>query len=227
MSGGGLASVVIVVLTVGLADSLSPETIGPALYLASAKRPLRAVLEFTAGVFAVNLVVGVVLTTALGRWLLSFVPHPQGTARHLIELVAGLVLLVCAAALWLSRRRLARRKLPMASGGGGSAFVTGASITAVGIPTAAPYLTVIASIVASGSSIPTEFFLLVLYNLAFVAPLLAIVAILLLAGDRAGPLLVRAGAWLQREWASVLAGLPLVIGSILLLLGAAGLIREG
>jgi cytochrome c biogenesis protein CcdA len=225
VSGGGLLSLVIVALTVGLADSLSPETIGPALYLASTKRPVRGVLEFTAGVFVVNFVVGIVLTTAFGRWLLSFVPHPQATTRHLIELVAGLLLLACAAALWLGRKRLARRKLPMASGSG-SAFVTGASITAIGIPTAIPYLTVIAGIVASRSNIPTELFLLLLYNLAFVTPLLAILAILLIAGEQAAPLLARAGTWLQHEWPSLLAGLLLVIGSILLLLGAAGLIRE-
>jgi cytochrome c biogenesis protein CcdA len=226
VSGGGLASLVVVALTVGLADSLTPETIGPALYLATAKRPVRSVLEFTVGVFVVQFVVGLALTSGLGRWLLSLVPNPQGTARHVIEFVAGVLLLVCAVVLWLGRKRLAGRELPMVSGGG-SAFVTGASITAVGMPTAAPYLAVVAGIVASGSSIPAQISLILLYNLAFVAPLIGVLAILLFAGERAGPLLTSAGSWLQREWPAVLAGLLLVIGSILLLLGAAGLIREG
>src|SRR5947209_3268539 len=116
-----------VMLTVGLADSLNPSTVGPALYLATVRKPAWRVGQFTVGVFAVNSAAGVALTIGPGRLLLGLVPHPQGTLRHVIELVAGLALLGAAVALWTGRRSLARHKLPM-HGGRGSALLAGASI---------------------------------------------------------------------------------------------------
>ena len=217
---------VFVMISVGLADSINPSTVGPALYLSTARKRALRVTQFTAGVFIVELVAGIVLTIGPGRLLLGLVPHPRETVRHVIELVAGLVLLAVAVALWVGRRRLARRQLPMRGSGGGSAFTAGASIAAVELPTAAPYFAVIGGIVASHASVPQQLALLVLYNVCFVLPLLAIVAVLLFAGERADPWLQKGGAWLQRRWPVVLATLLLFVGSLLTLLGGTGLVRE-
>jgi cytochrome c biogenesis protein CcdA len=214
-----------VALSVGLADSINPTTIGPALYVATAPGPVARVSQFTAGTFGVNFIAGLVLTIGPGRLLLGLSPHPRGTARHVIELVAGAVLLLVALGLWLGRHRLAEQKLP-AGRSGGSALIAGASIAAIELPTAAAYFAVIASIVASTSSIPEQVLLLVIYNVAFVAPLLAIVAVLVFAGARAQPLLARGGSWVQRRWPTVLAVLLLLVGSVLMLLGGAGLVRQ-
>jgi cytochrome c biogenesis protein CcdA len=217
---------IVVMISVGLADSINPSTVGPALYLTTARRRVVRVVQFTVGVFIVELAAGIVLTIGPGRLLLGLVPHPRGTVRHIIELVAGLVLLAVAVALWLGRRNLARRQLPMRGGGGGSAFIAGASIAAVELPTAAPYFAVIAAITASEATIPQEVALLVIYNVCFVFPLLAIVAVLLFAGERADPWLQRGGAWLQRRWPVVLASLLLFVGSVLLVLGGIGLVND-
>ena len=215
-----------VAISVGLADSLNPSTVGPALYIATGRHRVWRVTQFTVGVFGVSLAGGVVLTIGPGRLLLGLVPHPQGTVRHVIELVAGVVLLGIAVAVYLGRRPLARRELPGRGGGGGSAFVTGASIAAIELPTAAPYFAVIAGIVAANASIPQEIGLLVLYNVAFVVPLLAIIGTMLLAGRRADPWLQKGGAWLQRRWPVVLASLLLFVGSVLAILGGSGLLKQ-
>ena len=215
-----------VMISVGLADSLNPSTVGPALYLATVRKPVLRVAQFTVGVFAVNFAAGVVLTIGPGRLLLGLVPHPQGTVRHVIELVAGLVLLGAAVALWVGRRSLTRRQLPMRNSGGGSALITGASLAAVELPTAAPYFAVIAGIVASNASLPQEILLLVLYNVAFVTPLLAIIMLMLFAGERADPWLQKGGAWLQRRWPVVLASLLLFVGSVLTVLGGTSLVKQ-
>jgi cytochrome c biogenesis protein CcdA len=217
---------VAVMISVGLADSINPSTVGPALYLTTAHRRVVRVMQFTIGVFLVELAAGIVLTIGPGRLLLGLVPHPRDTVRHVIELVAGLVLLAVAVALWAGRRSLARRELPMRGDGGGSALIAGASIAAVELPTAAPYFAVIAGITASNASIPQEIALLVLYNVCFVFPLLAIVAVLLFAGERADPWLREGGAWLQRRWPVVLASLLLFVGSVLLVLGGIGLVND-
>ena len=213
-------------VSVGLADSINPSTVGAALYLTTGRRRVVRVMQFIVGVVLVELAAGIVLTIGPGRLLLGLVPHPRDTVRHVIELVAGLVLLAVAVALWGGRRSLARRELPMRGGGGGSAFIAGASIAAVELPTAAPYFAVIAGISASKASIPQQIALLVIYNVCFVFPLLAIVAVLLFAGERADPWLQRGGAWLQRRWPVVLASLLLFVGSVLLVLGGIGLIND-
>jgi cytochrome c biogenesis protein CcdA len=215
-----------VAISVGLADSLNPSTVGPALYLATVRNRVWRVTQFTIGVFGVTFAGGLVLTIGPGRLLLGLVPHPQGTVRHVIELVAGVVLLIVTVALWLGRRSLARHELPGRSGGGGSALIAGASIAAVELPTAAPYFAVIAGIVASSASVPQQIGLLALYDVAFVLPLLVIVVVIVFGGERADRWLQRGGAWLQRRWPVVLAGLLLFVGSVLAVLGGTGLVRQ-
>jgi cytochrome c biogenesis protein CcdA len=214
------------VVSVGLADSLNPSTVGPALFLATGPKRALRVLQFTAGVISVNLVVGLIVLIGPGRALIGLVPHPQRTVRHVIEIVGGGFLVICAVALWSGRRALARKELPMRGSGSGSALIAGASIAAVELPTALPYFAVIATIVASSASLPGEVGLLVAYNVAFVVPLLAIVGVVLLAGDRAGRLLEQGGAWIQRRWPVVLAGLLLLVGSGLIIIGGAGLVKN-
>jgi cytochrome c biogenesis protein CcdA len=215
-----------VVIAVGLADSLNPSTVGPAMYLAAATKGALRVMLFAIGVFTVNLAAGIVLTLGPGRLLRGLVPHPERTGRHVIELVAGVVLLAVAVALWLRRRSLARRALPMRSGSSGSALIAGGLIAAVELPTAMPYLAVIAAVVASSANAPQAIGLLALYCVAFVAPLLVIVATLLVAGERAERWLQEGSAWLQRRWPVVLASLLLLVGSGLTVLGGAGLLKQ-
>lgn len=70
-----------VAISVGLADSLNPSTVGPALYIATGRQRVWRVTQFTIGVFGISFVGGLVLTIGPGRLLLGLVPHPQGTVR--------------------------------------------------------------------------------------------------------------------------------------------------
>jgi cytochrome c biogenesis protein CcdA len=114
----------------------------------------------------------------------------------------------------------------MRNGGGGSALIAGGLIAAVELPTAVPYLAVIAAIVASSASLPQAIGLLALYCVAFVAPLLVIVATILVAGERADRWLQKGAAWLQRRWPVVLASLLLLVGGGLTVVGGAGLLKQ-
>jgi cytochrome c biogenesis protein CcdA len=213
-----------VAISVGLADSINPSTVGPALYLATVSRAVLRISQFTAGIFGVNFVAGVVLVIGPGRNLLDLVPNPKGTVRDVIELVAGVALLLLAVALWLGRRKLARRPLPRGAGSR-SALVAGASIAAAELPTAVPYFAVIGGIVGSNASLPEQIILVAIYNLCFVAPILAIVGALLLMGQRALDWFDRGAVWLQHRWPIVLASLLMLVGSILTVLGGTGLVK--
>src|SRR2546421_605485 len=124
-----------IVISVGLADSLNPSTVGPALYISTGRRPVLRVSLFALGVFAVT-------------------------------------------------------------------------------------------VVAASVSIAEKVLLITLYCLAFVLPLVAVAAILLVAGERADPWLERGGAWVQRRWPVVLAALLIVVGGGLTVLGGTGLVKH-
>ena len=210
-------------LSIGLADSMNPSTIAPGLYLAIGERARSGLIQFTLGVFAVNFLGGAVIALGPGEALLALVPKPSATTRYIIETIAGVVVLIAAAVLWRRRRSLARRELPSPSPDGKSALWLGITIGAIELPTAFPYFAVIAAVVGSGFGPIRQLILLALYNVAFVLPLLLMIAILIAAPDRAAAILTRAREWLQRSWPALLAGLALIVGLFVLTLGITGL----
>ena len=72
-----------VVVSIGLADSLNPTTIAPALFLATGEHARKAVFEFTVGVFLVYFLGGVAIALGPGQLLLSLVPKPSPETRHI------------------------------------------------------------------------------------------------------------------------------------------------
>jgi cytochrome c biogenesis protein CcdA len=217
-----MIELLVVVGTIGLLDGINPTTIAPALYLASGPGPRRRLAAFTAGVFGVSLAGGLIIALGPGQLLLAEVPHPKPVAKHIIELVVGAGLLVGAVATWLLRHRLdeASDRLP---GAAGSAAALGATIMAVELPTAVPYFGAIAAVVGSGRSIGAQALLIAFYNVLFVLPLLALLAVLTYSGPRALEKIRRMGDWMRRRTAALLALLLSAAGSVLLGLGLSGL----
>ena len=218
-------ALVVLVVSVGIADSLNPSTLGPALLYAVGRHARRDVAEFTLGVFTMSTAGGLVLLLGPGRLLASRVSKPSPHTVHLAELVAGTVLLALAGVLWLGRARVARRLGRRPARTGRSAFLLGAGIMAVELPTAFPYFAAVAAIVGSRSGTGTQVLLVLLYNVVFVAPLVALLVIITAAGSRGAELAVSARSLLQR-WAPIALPAALaLIGLVLLVLGAVGLVR--
>jgi cytochrome c biogenesis protein CcdA len=213
----------ILVVSIAAGDSVNPSTVAPALYLATTEHPRRQVGGFTAGVFAVNLLAGLLIMLGPGVWLLSLVPRPSAATRHIIELLAGTIILILASGLWFGRRSLARSKLPTVETQGGPSLALGAGIGAIELPTALPYFAAIAAIAASGFSISVRVAMLAVYNVVFVLPLVAILIAVEVLGENSKRVLGRANQWLQAEWPVLLAGLGLIVGTVILALGIVGL----
>jgi cytochrome c biogenesis protein CcdA len=211
------------VISIGLADSMNPSTIAPALYLAAGDAPVRNLIQFTVAVFGVCLLGGALIVLGPGEALLALVPHPSATTRYILETVAGVAMLVAAAYLWRRRERLGHRERSGPPKQNRSAALLGASIAAIELPTAFPYFAAIAAIVGSGLGLGQRVLLLVIYNACFVFPLLVILGIVAVAGDRATQILGRAREFLDRRWPVLLAGLALVAGVFVTLLGVTGL----
>lgn len=211
------------VVSIALADSLNPSTVAPALYLAAGEHPRRAVLRFSGSVAAVFLAGGLVLTIGPGQLLLALVPHPGATVRYVGETVAGVAMIIASAVLWVQRERLGHRARSTSTPKHRSPALLGVSVAAIELPTAFPYFAAIAAIVASGLNVAQEVILVAIYNLCFVSPLLAIVVLLTLAGDRAVRVLTTVRDYLHAHWPAIVAVLALLAGLFTTALGVTGL----
>jgi cytochrome c biogenesis protein CcdA len=215
----------VLVVSIGFADSLNPTTIAPAVYLATTERAQVGLVTFTIGVFSVYLLGGLLITLGPGQLLLAALPHPDPHIKHEIELAVGSLALVVAAILWITRSRVQARVPDSRHTGPRSAFFLGAGISAVELPTAFPYFGAIAAIVGSGYVLPYQLLLLVIFNVVFVAPLVAIIFVRRIGGERAKDLLTRFGDWLHKWSSALIAGLIALVGVIAITIGALGLAR--
>jgi cytochrome c biogenesis protein CcdA len=211
------------VISIGLADSLNPSTIAPALYVATGERARTRVIEFTLAVFLVYLAGGALIALGPGELIRTAWPHLHHTIRYTAELVAGVALLGAAAIVGRRRHHFVQRGVPAVGTPRKSSVLLGATITAVELPTAFPYFAAIAAIAGSGLGVLREFVLLLVFNFCFVLPLIGIVGVLTFAGDRAGRLLTSAREFLERRWPHALAILLLIVGLVALVFGGTGL----
>ncbi len=212
-----------VVVTIALVDSLNPSTIAPAVYLGSGERARRSVLEFSAAVLLTHAAGGVLLLVGPGPLLVSLLSGLSGTFQHLGELALGLAIVLAAGLTWRHRARLSRKEMPDPNPKRRSNVKLGASIILVELPTAFPYFAAIAAILGSRVAMPGQLAALLLYNICFVLPLIAILATLITTGNRAQRILERRRDQLQTRWPTALAGLLLAGGTLVIAAAAAGL----
>jgi cytochrome c biogenesis protein CcdA len=215
---------IVLVVSIAAVDSLNPSTVLPALLYALGRNGRRDVAAFTAGVFAVSTAGGLVLVFGPGRALLAVVSHPRPRVVHLIEAAAGLLVLIAAVVLWLVRARVARRLMEQRPRTSGSALLLGAGIMATELPTAFPYFGALVAISEGARSTVADVALVLLYNVVFVAPLLALIAILAVSGENGAAVAERLRTRLIRHTPTALPALLAVLGLGLL---AAGLLGVG
>jgi hypothetical protein len=96
----------------------------------------------------------------------------------------------------------------------------------VELPTAIPYFAVIAAIVESERSRLEELLLLLLFNVVFVAPLVAILVVRLLASDNAVARLERLRAAVHARMAILIPAAVALVGVVLIVVGAVGLAQD-
>ena len=216
---------ILLVLSIAAVDSLNPSTLLPALLYAVGRNGLRDVAAFTAGVFAVSTAGGLILVFGPGRALLHFVSQPRPHLLHVLEAAAGVALLAAAAFLWRTRAKVGNRLADQRPRAGGSALLVGAGIMATELPTAIPYFGALIAVSEGAHSALADVALVLAYNLVFVAPLLALVALLALAGDRGTLVAQRLRVHLVRHAPIALPALVALLGLALLAVGLAGLLR--
>ena len=218
-----MGALAILVLSVAAIDSLNPSTIAPAAVLALRDRPARRVGLFTLGVFAASTAGGLFLLFAVGQSVVARFAHPSQHTEHVLELAVGIALLVVAGLLWLLRDRLRAHLGREPKGGGRSAFLLGAGIMAIELPTAFPYFAAILATVGAVHGAVRQTIFIVFYNLVFVAPLLALTLFVALTGHRYRDRIGRVSTLIRTRGPDLLPLGVAIIGAALVIIGVHGL----
>jgi hypothetical protein len=221
-----MKALVLLVLGIALVDGLNPSTIAPALVLAVRQRGVLLVALFTLGVFVPSLAAGVLVVVGPGGALLDLVPHIGRNATHLIEIGAAIALALLAWILWIHRGRVAGGMSREPPGGARGAAGLGAGIIVAELPTAVPYFAALAAIVGSSATLASQLALVALFNVAFVLPLLAILAVRMLAGPRSERLLELTRGALDSYLGVVLPFAVALLAAALLVVGVVGIVHS-
>lgn len=216
-----MPALALAVVAIALPDSLNPSLIAAAVYLALGDHPVRRPLLFTITAFAVTLAGGLAIALGLGNLILSLLPKLSHNVRWSVIEVVGVLIMCGGAAIWWRRESLAGRPTERRTerGAGGSAVLIGAGIAGVELLTAFPYFAAIALVLGSSVSGASKISLLVLYNLIYVLPLIGIVVIRAIMGDRGAQLLVPVTDWIDNHWPVVVAPVAGVVGAALVVYG--------
>lgn len=209
-----MPALALAVVIVALPDSLNPTLIVGAVYLALGPRPVWRTLAFTISAFAVTLAGGLAIALGLGDLLAALLPHLKHAVKWSVVTAVGILLVAGAVVLWWRREAIARAApaVPATGRASGSAWLMGAGIAGVELLSAFPYFAAIAMVLGASVSLPSKIFLIVLYNVVYVLPLIAIIVVCAVMGERAGRVLTPVSDWLSRCWPIVVAPLAGVVG---------------
>jgi len=205
-----MPALALAVVGIALPDSLNPSLIVAAVYLAVGPRPFRQTLVFTVSAFVVTLAGGLVVALGLGDLILSLLPKLSDKAKWRVMTVVGVALVAGGVALYWRRKSLAADEPPSRRprpGGGTSSALMGASIAGIEFLTAFPYFAAIAMVVGSSVSPGQKVFLIVLYNVVYILPLIALVIACAVMGEKGGRLVAPIGDWIAMRWPIVAAPL--------------------
>lgn len=216
-----MVGLALAVVAIALPDSLNPSLIVAAAYLAIGPHPVRRPLVFTITAFAVTLAGGLAIALGLGDLILSLVPKLSHTAKWDVVTAVGVLVMAAGAVIWWRRDALAGE--PTDRGRehdeGSSAVLLGAGIAGVELLTAFPYFAVIAMLLGSSVSSASKISLLLLYNLIYVLPLVAVVVIRAVMGEKGAELLLPISNWIQTHWPVVVAPVAGVAGAAVTVYG--------
>ena len=217
-----MAALLLVLTSIALLDSISiiPLSIVALAVLLAGPKPLLTSFSFILGTFSVYVVTGLLLLVGLQSIFEEFDIYVQqlsgapNTEEIIFQIALGLLL--CAFGLRLAKARRARSDKASAKVlSPARAFVVGMGLTFLGMPGGLPYFAAVDLILRSEVPMSRQVAAIVYYNVIFVSPLAAIVAIRMMFGERGQQILEAVkrffDKWGQKLIVSLLVGLGLLL----------------
>ena len=221
-----MAGLALAVVAIALPDSLNPSLIVADAYLTLGPGSVLRTAAFTIGAFAVTLAGGLVIALGLGDLIVSLLPKLSHAVKYEVVTGLGAALAGGGVVIWWRRDSLAGGEPPEPKerpGGGGSAVLMGSGIAGLELLTAFPYFAAIAMIAGSSEPAGGKVALLILYDLVYVLPLIAITVACLIWGERAARRLQPIADWIAIHWPAVVAPAVSLVGVGLAIYGIARL----
>ena len=218
-----MTGLLIVLASIALLDSLSviPLAVVPLAAILAGPRPLNGSASLLAGIFAVYALCGAVILLGLDTLFDAVGPslkrwwNDPDTLDLILQLAIGAAMIGFGWKLAAAREEHGERGAGQAVGPV-RAFAIGAGITAVGLPGALPYFGAIDQILRADPTFAQMTLALLFYNLVFVSPLIALVALRWLFPERSERLL-RGVASITGRWGRrLIVAVLLVLGGILI-----------
>lgn len=186
-----MVDLLVILTPIGLLDSVSmiPVSIVMLVVLLAGPRPLLRSSALILGIFVAYVAGGLLILLGLqsvfdeiSAYVLRLWKNPD--AEELIfQILIGIVL--CAFAVRIATARKSRAEKPVASSMTAvQALLAGVGLTIVGLPGAVPYFAAIDLILRTDVTPVQRMLALGYYNIVFVVPLAAIVALRLILGER-------------------------------------------
>lgn len=184
-----------ILATIALLDSTSllPVATAPLVTMLSSKRPLGTSLSFIGGIFVTYYACAMLvfagldsLFDGLNVWFERWMKRPH-TPELYMEIALGFAMVLSAALMCRPGRKPAARREPQ-SISPAAVFVFGALLMLVGMPGALPMFAAVDQIMRAELPAAAVAVTVFYYILVFVLPLLAIVVIRVVTGERSGPI---------------------------------------
>jgi hypothetical protein len=212
----------ITLLVMAVAVSLEPFRVGMTVLMLNRPRPMRQLLVFLCGGYAMGISVGLVVLFIFRRRLMGSASFTLPKVQILIGVLA---LLAAATLVVRAGRGVGPAKLPTRVQGllrGHSLWVSGLAGMGIALPSV-DYLAALAVILASDAAATTQIGALLMFNaLAF-----ALVQIPLFAGlvapDKTRTAMAALNRWIRSRRRAEVATLLTGVGCVLLAVGLAGL----
>jgi cytochrome c biogenesis protein CcdA len=209
------------IVAIAMVDALNLSTIVSCAFLLNTPHPVRRTMSYIAGVFGTYYLIGTALLIGFGDRINHVVDQAQSkTVQTGVKLAIAFALISMAIHHWIRRTRARTPRPPrnLKSTHPATAFTFGVTMTLVDLTTAIPYIAALGSIARTRLHRVAELLLLLLYNLIYVVPAIA----LLLSWMKWGPQSVEAiertrmklsQRFADRRWAFIpaLAGAALTL----------------
>ncbi len=211
---------------IALMDSISiiPLCIVMLVVLLGGPNPLFRSAALITGIFVTYLAFGLLVLFGLQQvfdWVNAYalrVWKDPYTEELIFQIVIGLALVGFGLRIVIARKNESQNE-ELTATTAWQAFITGAGLTIVGLPGAVPYLAAIDLILRSDLPFAQSVLALVVYSIAFVAPLVALVVLSLVSGARSQRLLIVVKDFFDRWGQRLVIGLMFVLGTVLVLDG--------
>lgn len=209
-----MTGLALAVVAIALPDSLNPSLIVADVYETLGPGSIRRTLAFMIGAFVVTLAGGLVIGLGVGDLIVSLLPKLSHPVKYRVLAGLGLALICGGVVIWWRRAALADAQPPppREPAGGTSAALLGSGLAAVELLTAFPYFAAIAMIVGSSERAGGKAALLLLYNLIYVLPLIAITVGCVVWGAGAARRLKPIADWIAMHWPAVFGPIVSAVG---------------